>query len=149
MSWTSRPPTFAASSNISPCSFCAVSQVGCRLIVASSAKIIRPRPSTVVVGASVAAARRNSSTALDDGVLAFGLALSGRLTGVRLLSLVIRAYPSAGQNQAAGYHKMWRSAGFAQLSTWGAGPSSIDGLRRRARGIRPGKAQAVDQRANL
>src|SRR6476646_7949509 len=40
----------AASRNISACSLQAVSQVGCRLMVASSAKINRPRPPGRVEG---------------------------------------------------------------------------------------------------
>src|SRR5215831_16309489 len=48
----SRPPTLAASRNISACNVQAVSQVGWRLIVASSAKISRPRAPLAVDGPS-------------------------------------------------------------------------------------------------
>src|SRR5215470_19457882 len=46
----SSPPMLAASRNISACNVQAVSQVGWRLIVASSAKISRPRAPRAVEG---------------------------------------------------------------------------------------------------
>src|SRR3990167_4976776 len=57
----SSPPIEAASRNISACKAQAVSQVGCRLMVASSAKISRPRLPAVAAGPSDFTFCRNAS----------------------------------------------------------------------------------------
>src|SRR5215216_2006982 len=76
MSWTARPPILSAASNISAWTLQARSQVGWRLIVASSAKTRRPRSSAVALGpiflaadtkASIAAAGEDAGAA---GILA-------------------------------------------------------------------------------
>src|SRR3954451_16927623 len=50
MSWTASPPIVSAASNICAWTLQARSQVGWRLIVASSAKTRRPRASAVALG---------------------------------------------------------------------------------------------------
>src|SRR6186713_2912954 len=63
----SSPPMPAASLNMSACSVHAVSQVGCRLIVASSAKSRRPRAPCTLEGPSARTRSRNVSISdLDE-----------------------------------------------------------------------------------
>src|SRR6516165_813094 len=57
----SRPPIAAASRNMSACRRQAVSQVGCRLMVASKAKISRPRCPASVAGARLFTLVRKAS----------------------------------------------------------------------------------------
>src|SRR5262245_475045 len=74
---------------MSACSRQAVSQVGCRLMVASSAKISRPRWPAAVAGANrLTALKKASMSARDDrvaGVLA-GFSAGVLAAFVRLLS---------------------------------------------------------------
>src|SRR5436190_6423080 len=85
----SRPPMLAASRNMSACSWQAESQVGCRLIVASSAKIRRPRCPGAVVGARVRTRARKASMSERDDAGLGGLLLAGGLSGP---FLVIEAF---------------------------------------------------------
>src|SRR6185312_14925238 len=62
----SRPPALAASRNMSACKVHAVSQVGCRLMVASSAKIRRPRLSPALEGPSERTRSTNASISGRD-----------------------------------------------------------------------------------
>src|SRR6185312_9845027 len=55
------PPALAASRNISACRIQALSQVGCRLMVASSAKISRPRLPPAAAGPSPRTRLMNSA----------------------------------------------------------------------------------------
>src|SRR5262249_42514127 len=57
---TSSPPIADASRNMSACSLQAVSQVGCRLMVASSAKMSRPRKPVPVAGVRRLTSLRNA-----------------------------------------------------------------------------------------
>src|SRR6186713_2087039 len=78
MSWTASPPILPAASNICAWTLQARSQVGWRLMVASSAKTRRPRASAVALGpifraeetkASIAAAGEETAGAPDVSVL--------------------------------------------------------------------------------
>jgi hypothetical protein len=81
-----------ASSNISDWSRSAVSHVGCRLMVASRAKINRPRSPLRVVGATARASARNASISLDFGRVDDG---RGPFTGVCLESATFSTYARA------------------------------------------------------
>src|SRR5215469_3730589 len=65
MSLTSRPPSAAVASNISPWMRQARSQVGSRLAVASSAKISRPRPPPGRTAGAFCRFSRNWSTSAE------------------------------------------------------------------------------------
>src|SRR5215218_5479517 len=78
MSWTASPPIVSAASNICAWTLQARSQVGWRLMVASSAKTRRPRASAVALGpiffaeetkASIAAAGEEAAGAPGVSVL--------------------------------------------------------------------------------
>src|SRR3954468_24865181 len=78
MSWTASPPIVSAASNICAWTLQARSQVGWRLMVASSAKTRRPRASAVALGpifraeetkASITAAGEEVAGGLGDSAL--------------------------------------------------------------------------------
>src|ERR687887_200616 len=90
----SRLPTEAASRNMSACSAQAMSQVGCRLMVASSAKTSRPRaPSACGDIARAFATKAAMSSAVE--VFASGSDLPARSEAISLW-LVLVGSPDIG-----------------------------------------------------
>src|SRR5262249_31196812 len=98
--WTSSPPIAPASANMSACRRQAVSQVGCRLMVASSAKTSRPRWPAAVAGSRLLTwARKASMSEGDDtgaGRWSAGFAGAGVLTG-RSFGIGTLPSPSIGR----------------------------------------------------
>src|SRR3954466_4422542 len=80
MSWTASPPIVSAASNICAWTLQARSQVGWRLMVASSAKTRRPRASAVALGPIFLAEETKASIAAagDDATGAAGLSVLER-----------------------------------------------------------------------
>src|SRR5438309_3170206 len=90
----SRLPTEAASRNMSACSAQAISHVGCRLIVASSANTSRPRAPAACGDIALALATKAAMSSEPDGIpwgteLAFSVALCAEETLVVDFGLIV------------------------------------------------------------
>src|SRR5262249_12464732 len=100
----SSPPTAAASRNMSACSWQAVSQVGWRLMVASSAKISRPRAPAAVDGARLFTCARKASISERVETAAGARPVGGRSVGSFAIVQASRRRNLIGGNSAA--HKV-------------------------------------------
>src|SRR5215211_1918034 len=113
------PPIAAASWNISACSRQASSQVGCRLMVASSAKISRPRSPGATGGARLRARCTNASISGRDEV---GVGARPAGAGVLLDGSFAISRRTVASNNARQYKYKWP---FAQPAQCPSGPGDL------------------------